>query len=258
MNIEPDGIPMNATHPETQGYDLDVLAVMAHPDDAELLCGATLAKCADRGLRTGVIDLTRGEAGTRGTPELRAQEAAAAAEVLGLRARRNAGLPDAQLVNNPAARRRVAELIRELRPRVVITHWTQGRHPDHRVAAELTRDACFLAGLRGLDAEGTAFRPFAVVHATAFREDAGPPSFVVDVTDWMDRKAEALACYGSQLEGITALGEVRSGGGRPLGDQIRSWMAAYGSLIRVAYGEPFRSEETLALDSPAALTVPTF
>jgi bacillithiol biosynthesis deacetylase BshB1 len=242
----------------TMQYDLDLLAVMAHPDDAELLCGGTLAKSADRGLRTGVLDLSRGEAGTRGTPEIRAREAEAAAEVLGLKTRRNAGLPDARLANDHEARRRVAELLRELRPRVLIAHWLHGRHPDHRVAAELVRDASFLAGLRGFGAEGEAFRPHALVYATAFREDGGKPSFVVDVTDWMERKLEALACYGSQLDGVTALGEVRGGGDRPLREQIQARMAVDGSLIRVAFGEPFRVEETLALDTPGELVVPTF
>lgn len=242
----------------TKSRSLDILAVMAHPDDAELLCGATLAKCADRGLATGILDLTRGEAGTRGTPELRAREAEEAGRILGIAERRNAGLPDAALMNDDPSRRRVAELLRELRPRIVITHWPRGRHPDHRVASELVRDASFLAGLRGIEAEGEPTRPFALVHAAAFREDAGKPSFVVDVTEWVERKMAALACYGSQLHGVNALGEVRGGGARPLDAQIRARMAVDGSWIRAAYGEPFTVEETLELDTPMELTVPTF
>ena len=121
---------------------LDVLAIFAHPDDAELVCGGALIKSADAGERTGVLDLTRGETGSRGTPELRAREAAAAAEIMGLAVRRNAELPDARLANGHDARVRVATLIRELRPRIVATHWIHGRHPDHRIAAELVHDAC--------------------------------------------------------------------------------------------------------------------
>lgn len=237
---------------------LDVLAVMAHPDDVELLCGGALLRSADRGERTGAVDLTRGERGTRGSAELRDREARDAAEVLGLAVRRNAGLPDAGLENTPESRRTVVELIRALRPRVVVTHWTRGRHPDHRVAANLVYDACFLAGLTNYEAAGEKHRPLKVVHATAFREDAEPPAFVVDVTRQMDRKIEALACYESQFEGVTRAGEVFPGGERPLFDQIRARMAGYGSRIRAAYGEPFRTRETLSAESLGELTVPTF
>lgn len=246
---------------------LDLLAVMAHPDDAELLCGGALIRSAERGRRVGVVDLTRGESGSFGSAELRREEADAAAEVMGLAVRRNAGLPDAALRNTPSARLRVAGLIRELRPRVVVTHWREGRHPDHRVAAELVYDACYLAGLRNLDTtpdddeargEPTAFRPFKVVYATAYREDADPPDLVVDVTEQMERKLEALRAYGSQFEGKTAMGEVFAGGDRPLFDQIRAHCARYGSLIRTEYGEPFRVREAVAVDDLAALDVSTF
>lgn len=237
---------------------LDVLAVFAHPDDAELLCGGALIKSADAGERTGVLDLTRGEMGSRGTPELRAAEAAAAAEVLGLAVRRNAGLPDARLDNSHDARRRVATILRELRPRVVITHWTEGRHPDHRVAAQLAWDACFLAGLTNFDATGERHRPFKFVNATAFREDADPPSFVIDVTAQFERKLEAIRCYGSQFEGATQAGGVFPGGDRRLMDQLRARAAADGSRIRAAYGEPFRTRETLEATTLGSLRVATF
>ena len=238
---------------------LDVLAVMAHPDDAALLCGGALIKATDRGERVGVVDLTRGESGTFGSADLRSSEADRAAEIMGLAVRRNAGLPDAELENTPAARRTVAGLVRELRPRIVVTHWTDGRHPDHRVAAELVYDACYLAGLANLDAPGEAHRPLKVVHATAYREDADTPSFVVDVTEQMDRKLDAIRAYGSQFEGRTAMGEVFAGGEeRSVYEQVRSWCAAYGSRIRVAYGEPFRARETFAVESLGELEVSTF
>jgi bacillithiol biosynthesis deacetylase BshB1 len=237
---------------------VDVLAVMAHPDDAELLVGGTLVKCSDRGQRAAVLDLTRGEAGSAGSPELRAREADAAAAVMGLVARKNVGLPDSNLFNTLAARQAVVAALRELRPRVVLTHWTAGRHPDHRVAAELVRDACFLSGLRNFDAPGAPHRPRSVAYATAFREDAPAPSFVIDITNQIDRKIEALACYGSQFSNKTQAGEVYPGGDRDLLDQIRAHAAHAGSRIRAAYGEPFVTAETLELDTPAGLTVSSF
>jgi bacillithiol biosynthesis deacetylase BshB1 len=237
---------------------LDVLAVMAHPDDAELLCGGALIRSADLGERVGIVDLTRGESGTRGSAEVRAREAARAAEIMGLATRRSAGLRDAGLVNDPDSRRAVVELLRELRPRIVVTHWREGRHPDHRAAAALVYDACFLSGLGRFDARGEPFRPLKVVHATAFREDAPPPSVVVDVTDQIDRKLEALAAYGSQFEGKTWAGEVYPGGERPLFEQIRAQLAHYGSLVRVPYGEPFHFRESLRAETLGMLDVSSF
>lgn len=237
---------------------LDVLAIMAHPDDAELLCGGALIKSADLGQATGVVDLTRGESATWGTPELREEEAARAAEVMGLAVRRNAGLPDAGLQNDPASRRVVAALLRELRPRIVVTHWIRGRHPDHRIAASLVYDAAFLAGLTNFDAAGEKHRPEKVVHAIAFREDAPDPRFVIDITDQMARKLEALGCYESQLQGKTKAGEVFPGGDRPLAEQIRAQCAHYGARIRVPYGEPFWTRETVEEESLGGLETSTF
>jgi LmbE family N-acetylglucosaminyl deacetylase len=177
---------------------------------------------------------------------------------MGLTVRRCAGLADAALVNDPQSRLVLARILRELRPRVVVTHWREGRHPDHRVAAQLVYDACFLAGLSRLDAPGEPHRPHKLVHATAFREDAPPPSFVVDVTDQIDRKLEALAAYGSQFEKRTWAGEVFAGGERPLFEQLRAQLAHYGSLIRVPYGEPFWVRESFRAETLGTLTVSTF
>ena len=237
---------------------LDVLAIVAHPDDAELLCGGSLLRCADAGQRTGVLDLTRGEMGSRGTPELRAKEAERASEILGLAERRNAGLPDSHLQNTPDARRRVVEVLRDLRPRVVVTHWSSGRHPDHRAAAELAYDASYLSGLKNYDAPGLPFRPHKVVHALSFREDPQKPTFVVDITDQMDRKMAAIGAYASQFGEAVTAGEVFPGGGRSLEDQIRTQAARAGSLIRAAYGEPFWTRETLSMETLGGLAVSTF
>jgi len=237
---------------------LDVLAVMAHPDDAELLCGGALAKSASRGERVGILDLTRGELGSRGTPEIRGREAERAAAILGVSERRNAGLADGRLENSGDARRVVVELLRDLRPRIVVTHWTASRHPDHRACAELTRDAAFLSGLSNYPAAGLRHRPLKVVHATAFREDAGPPSFVVDVTDHIEQKLQAIAAYESQFQGLKQAGEVYPGGDRALPDQIQAGLAHYGSLIRVAFGEPYRVQETMGWPTLGSLDVSTF
>lgn len=237
---------------------LDLLAIMAHPDDAELLCGGTLIKSAGRGKRVGVIDLTAGEMGSQGSAAARAREADAAAKQMGLVERRCAYLPDAALENDNESRHVVASHIRELRPRVVVTHWKHGRHRDHRIASELVRDACFLSALKKLDVEGEPYRPLKLVYATAFREDASPPDFVVDVTGQMERKLDVIALYGSQFDGVTQAGEVYPAGNTPLLDQIRAKMAQYGSLIRVRYGEPYRVDEALEVDEISELTVSTF
>jgi len=237
---------------------LDILAVVAHPDDAELICGGSLIKSAAAGQRTGVLDLTRGETGSRGTPELRAKEAERAAEILGLAVRRTAGLPDSRIQNTPESRDVVAGFLRELRPRVVVTHWLHGRHPDHRATAELVYDAAFLAGLKNYGAPGVPFRPFKVIHALSFREDPQKPTFVVDISAEMDRKLEAIACYHSQFGAVVQAGEVFPGGDRSLEDQIRAQGARAGSLIRSAYGEPFWTRETLAVPTLVDLPVSTF
>src|SRR5687768_10267351 len=178
---------------------VDLLAIAAHRDDVELLCGGTLARAAAQGHRTGILDLTAGERGTEGSAELRGQEAEVAAQILGVAARRNAGLPDAALENTPTTRRLVAGFIRAYRPRVVILPYMTGRHPDHRIATQLAYDACFLAGLAKLDAPGEPHRPHKLLYSLTYREDAVKPSFVVDVTDFIEVKMEAVRCYASQF-----------------------------------------------------------
>jgi bacillithiol biosynthesis deacetylase BshB1 len=236
---------------------VDVLAVAAHPDDVELTCGGTLLRALQFGRRTAIIDLTAGETGTRGSPEVRAAEAQVAAAVLGLSARENLGLPDAGLVNTPDTRTLLARRIRHYAPRVVIAPALQGRHPDHRVAAELVRDACFVAGLARIAPEAPKHRPFKVLHCLSFREDWQKPSFVVDISDVFERKLEAIFSYVSQFKGVAQAGEVYPNG-EPLADIIRHQAAHYGSLIRTRYGEPFATAETMRADDVAALEVGTF
>jgi bacillithiol biosynthesis deacetylase BshB1 len=235
---------------------VDLLAIAAHRDDAELTCGGTLAKAARAGKRVGILDLTQGESGTRGSSELRAAEAKAAAAALGVAVRVNAGLPDAHLANDEPSRARMVQLVRELRPRVVILPFPVGRHPDHRVASELGRDACYLAGLaKYAPAEGVEpYRPFKLLYALAYREDPVKPSFVVDISDSFDAKMAAIRCYASQFDGAKAAGEIFPTG-QDLYELIRVQSAHYGSLIRVPYGEPYFTHETVAVDDVLQLGV---
>lgn len=236
---------------------VDVLAIVPHPDDAELLCGGTLAKLAREGRRTGIIDLTQGEMGTRGSVALRAEEAAKAAHVLGVAVRENLALPDSGLDNRPAVRKVVAMAIRRLRPQVVITMAPRGRHPDHRVTAQLVRDACFMAGIRKVDPDSEPHRPRKLLHAITYREDHVKPTFVVDISDDFETKLAAIACYQSQFDGVTQAGEVYPTG-EPLAEVIRHQSAHYGSLIRCRYGEPFWTQETMKVDDVMALEGESF
>jgi bacillithiol biosynthesis deacetylase BshB1 len=150
---------------------VDVLAIAAHRDDVELTCAGTLVRAVDQGYTIGILDLTAGESGTLGSADVRAREAEAAAKILGVSERRNAGLPDAHLHNNEETRRVVVEQIRHFAPRLVILPFAVGRHPDHRVAAELGRDACYLSGLARYEAGGEPHRPHKILYALAYRED---------------------------------------------------------------------------------------
>lgn len=237
---------------------LDLLAIAAHRDDAELTCGGTLIRAADAGKRVGVIDLTQGEMGTRGSADLRAAEAAAGAQVMGLAVRENLALPDAGIRNTDETRAALVQVIRRLRPRVVIAPAPRGRHPDHRLATELIRDACFLAGLaKFAPGDAPAFRPFKMLHTIAFREDATKPTFIVDVSAQFARKMDAVRCYSSQFDGATQAGEVYPNG-ESLYDMITHHAAHYGSRIRVQYGEPFYTDETMIVDDVTTLGVSTF
>ncbi|AHG90433.1 Bacillithiol biosynthesis deacetylase, BshB1 [Gemmatirosa kalamazoonensis] len=236
---------------------VDVLAIAAHRDDVELTCGGTLIKSARLGRRTGILDLTQGEMGTRGSAALRQRESERAAEILGVCVRENLGLPDAGITNTTETRAALATVIRRLRPRVVIAPAPQGRHPDHRVTAELVRDACFVAGLAKVRPDVPKFRPKKLVYSITYREDYAKPTFVVDISDEFERKLEAIMSYASQFDGETQAGEVFPNG-EPLYDIVRHQAAHYGSLIRTRYGEPFYTIETMRVDDVAGLEVSSF
>jgi N-acetylglucosamine malate deacetylase 1 len=233
---------------------VDILAIAAHRDDVELTCAGTLLKAMDAGHRAAILDLTGGEGGTRGSAELRAEEAARAAKILGVAERRNAGLPDAHLQNSDEARRIVVEQIRRFAPRVVILPFPVGRHPDHRIASEIGRDACYLAGLSKYDAPGAPHRPFKLLYALSYREDPLKPTFVVDISAQFERKLASIRCYASQFDGAKAAGEIFPTG-QDLYALVEVQNAHYGSLIRTRYGEPFFTHETMVVDDVVTLGV---
>jgi len=233
---------------------VDVLAITAHPDDAELICGGTLARAVMLGRKAGIVALTAGELGTRGSPQLREQEAEEAGRALGLTLRETVGLPDGGVVNSSETRARLALLIRGARPAVVITHWLKGRHPDHAVTAQLVRDACFVAGLKNVEPGVAPHRPRKILHALSFREDAEKPTFVVDITESFEKKIEAIRCYASQFSDVKQAGELYPNG-EPLLDLVRHHAAHYGSMIRARYGEPFYTVETMRVDDVTQLEV---
>ena len=220
---------------------LDILALAAHRDDVEQTCGGTLLKMAQRGYRTGILDLTQGEMGTRGSAEDRAREAAEAARILCTSWRQGLDIPDGRVENTWENRLKVARVLREQRPRVVILPYWKGRHPDHYTASVLGYEACFLAGLAKLDVDATKpHRPFKIIYATLYYDVR--PTFVVDITEQFEARLESLMAYRTQFS------DQEAGKGIfPARDEIRSRIEAmarfYGMLGGVTYAEPFIQKE---------------
>src|SRR5271168_2494393 len=177
--------------------NVDVLAIAAHPDDVELCCGGTMLKMAKLGYKTAILDLTAGEMGTRGTPQIRAKEAAKAAKILRASWRGTLGVPDSDVQPSRQHKLRLASAIRDLRPKTVILPYWEARHPDHYNASALGYEGCFLAGLKQLAIAGEAYRPFKILYSTAFAEVR--PSFVVDISGQYARRRKAILAYGSQF-----------------------------------------------------------
>ena len=246
------------------GASLDVLAIAAHRDDVEQTCGGALLKMAQRGRRTGILDLTQGEMGTRGTAEHRAREAAEAAQILRVSWRQALDIPDGRVENTWENRLKVARVIREQRPRVVILPYWKGRHPDHYTASTLGYEACFVAGLAKLDVDvdagdspasltagrrqdsrqgGTKLpphRPFKIIYATLYYDVR--PTFVVDITELFEARFQALMAYKSQFSDqdagkdlFPAQAEIRA--------RIEAMARFYGLLGGVTYAEPFLQKE---------------
>ncbi|MDE3062883.1 MAG: bacillithiol biosynthesis deacetylase BshB1 [Acidobacteriota bacterium] len=230
----------------------DVLAIAAHRDDVEQTCGGTLLRMAARGLRTAILDLTQGEAGTRGTAAERAAEAAEAAKILGVGWREALDLPDGAVANTIENRVKVANVIRTVRPRVVILPYWQARHPDHAITASLGYEACFVAGLAKVETADPPHRPFKIVYASLYADVR--PSFVVDITPFIEQRHAALMAYKSQYANQTA------GSGLFVPEEeIRERMFAearhYGLLAGVRYGEPFVQKEVGLVDDLTLIPV---
>jgi bacillithiol biosynthesis deacetylase BshB1 len=233
---------------------LDLLAIAAHPDDAELTCGGTLIKMADRGYKVGILDLTAGEMGTRGTPESRAREAAKAAKILGAKWRGNLGAPDSDVQPTRQNKLRLAQMIRELRPHTVILPYWEARHPDHYHASQLGYEACFLAGLKQLPIDGEAFRPFKILYSTAYAHVR--PTFVVDITAQYDRRRRAILAFTSQFRPAKSApkSKVHLAIDR-LEEEMGQLARHHGQMIGVKYGEPFLTRELMQVEDVVKLPV---
>ncbi|MGH9565650.1 MAG: bacillithiol biosynthesis deacetylase BshB1 [Candidatus Angelobacter sp.] len=231
---------------------LDILAIAAHRDDIEQTCGGTLLKMAERGHRTGILDLTQGEMGTRGTAEDRAREAEQAARIMKVSFRQALDIPDGRVENTWENRLKVAQAIRRQKPRVLILPYWQGRHPDHYTTATLGYEAAFLAGLKKLPVEGEPHRPFKIIYASLYHDVR--PSFVVDIGGQFEARFQALMAYRSQYTDQTA-----GTGLFPAQSEIRSRMEAmasfYGLLAGVKYGEPFVQKEIGLVEDVTAIPV---
>lgn len=233
--------------------DFDIAGICAHPDDAELVMGGTIAREAARGRRIALVDLTRGENGSRGTPETRAAEAVEAARILGVAHRESLGLPDARLAHVPEHKDPVVEAVRRLRPQVVVLPYWDQRHPDHSMASRIVYDACFLAGLKNYRPElGIAFRPRKLVYALSMTEttEAGP-SFVVDVTGVWDVKMRAVRAFASQF--APGPGETVTLPFERFLLAVEASARRHGERIGVQYGEGFLLREPIEVDDLLAL-----
>lgn len=233
---------------------LDLLAIAAHPDDVELTCGGTMIKMARRGYKSGILDLTAGEMGTRGTPETRAKEAAKAAKLLGVAWRGTLGVPDSDVQPSRQHKLRLAAVIRELRPKTVILPYWQARHPDHYHASTLGYEGCFLAGLKQLPIPGEPHRPFKILYSTSYADVR--PTFVVDITSEFEQRRKAILAFSSQFRPAKRVvkSEVFLAIDR-LEDEMNQLARHYGQMIGVKYGEPFLVKELMQVDDVVAMQV---
>lgn len=233
---------------------LDLLAIAPHPDDVELTCGGTMIKMAQAGYRTGIVDLTQGETGTRGTPQTRLREAARAAKIMGVAVRKNLGLPDAHLAVCDEHKVAIARAIRELQPHTVILPYWEGRHPDHYTSATLGFEACFIAGLKNYALEGEPFRPFKILYAAAYATVI--PNLAVDITSQYAQRRKAILCYASQFR--PPKDTPKSKVHLPL-DELEERMSVLGSyfgrMIGVKYAEGFVVKEVMKVDDVVNLPV---
>jgi N-acetylglucosamine malate deacetylase 1 len=231
---------------------LDILALAAHRDDVEQTCGGTMLKMAERGYRTGILDLTQGEMGTRGTAEDRANEAAEAARILKASWRKALDIPDGRVENTWENRLKVARILREQRPRVLILPFWEGRHPDHYTASILGYEAAFISGLAKLPLEGSAHRPFKIIYASLYRDVR--PTFVVDITEQFEKRLESLMAYKSQFTDQEAGSNIFPAQ-KEIRARVESMARYYGLLGGVTYAEPFVQKEVALVEDVLAIPV---
>jgi bacillithiol biosynthesis deacetylase BshB1 len=231
---------------------IDVLAIAAHRDDVEQTCGGSLLRMASRGLRTAILDLTQGEAGTRGTAESRTREAVEAARILGVTWREALDMPDGAVENTLENRIKIVHVLRLLRPRVVILPYWQARHPDHAITATLGYEACFLSGLAKVDTGSAPHRPFKIIYASLYADVR--PSFIVDITPFIEQRHTALMAYQSQYANQAA-GSNLFVAEEEIRERTFAEARHYGLLAGVRYGEPFVQKEVGLADDLTLLPV---
>jgi bacillithiol biosynthesis deacetylase BshB1 len=235
---------------------VDILAIAAHRDDVEQTCGGTLLKMRSLGLETGILDLTQGEAGTRGSAAERAAEADTAGRILGVRWRQALDLPDGRVENSWENRLKIVRVLRELRPRVVILPYWQGRHPDHYTTATLGYEACFASGLArletGTDIGDAPHRPYKVLYASLYADVR--PSFVVDITPFIEQRYQSLMAYRSQYANAEQ-GSALFVPEEEIRERTFAEARHYGQLAGVRYAEPFVQKEVGLVEDLMSLPV---
>lgn len=232
---------------------VDILAIFAHPDDVELAVGGTLLKMKHLGYRTGALDVTRGEMGTRGTPEGRAKEAEDAAKILKLDVRENLGLPDGHVFVTDDERTKMVRVLRRLKPKVILTHQDGDPHPDHNHIAALVRESARLASMRRYD-ESTGGEKIAVPNvAHNIFSRRVEPSFIVDISDFLEQKMEAIRAHGSQFYDPDSIEPETRLTSKSFLDELANRSRYFGSLIGVAAGEPYYVRESLNIADPVEL-----
>ena len=232
---------------------LDVLSITAHPDDTELTCGGTVIKMADAGYKVGLLDLTAGESGTRGNAPLRERESRRASKIMRVVHRENLYLPDAGIEDLREYKLKIAQKIRDLRPRTVILPYWEGRHPDHYLTGRIGYEACFYAGLRRLPLKGKPHRPHKIIYSSLYVPSVRP-TFVVDITAQFEKKLKAVLAYSSQFsprQDLQNLFPARA----DLRERLASLARHFGLMIGVRYGEPFVTREVAQVDDIVEMPV---
>lgn len=237
---------------EAVEFKADILAIAAHRDDVEQTCGGTLLRMAARGLRTAILDLTQGEAGTRGTAADRAREAEEAAHILGVGWRQALDFPDGAIANTLDNRIAIVRILRRLRPRAVILPYWKARHPDHAIVAALGCESCFLSGLTKIETNSAPHRPFKVVYASLYADVR--PSFIVDISPFIEQRHLALMAYRSQYANQSA-GTGLFVPEEEIRERTFAEARHYGLLAGVRYGEPFVQKEVSLVDDLTLLPV---